>query len=76
MIIPRRVIKFATKCRDFNRQYENNNNADLDNGVYNNIDLDQKDQEEEKKSESNSADSLERSFKDTELSSDDEKANL
>ena len=28
------VIKFAARCRDQNRQYEINNNADLDNGVY------------------------------------------
>nr|QJD55598.1 snf1-related protein kinase [Euplotes vannus] len=31
----RKVIKFNAKCRDFNRQYEMNNNCDLDNGVYN-----------------------------------------
>lgn len=30
-----RVIKFNAKCRDFDRQYERNNNCDLDNGVYN-----------------------------------------
>lgn len=33
--MPRRVIKFAKKCREKNRIYEQNNNADLDNGVYN-----------------------------------------
>ena len=30
-----RIIKFSKKCRDLNREYESNNNADLDNGVYN-----------------------------------------
>ena len=35
LITPRRVIKFSTKCREKNRIYEQNNNADLDNGVYN-----------------------------------------
>ena len=30
-----KIIRFAKKCRDLNRQYEANNNADLDNGVYN-----------------------------------------
>ncbi|CAI2382573.1 unnamed protein product [Moneuplotes crassus] len=31
----RKVLKFNAKCRDFNRQYEMNNNCELDNGVYN-----------------------------------------
>lgn len=35
MIVPRRVVKFLRKCREKNRIYEQNNNADLDNGVYN-----------------------------------------
>ena len=30
-----KIIKFSKKCRDLNREYELNNNADLDNGVYN-----------------------------------------
>jgi hypothetical protein len=30
-----KIIKFSKKCRDLNRQYEQNNNADMDNGVYN-----------------------------------------
>jgi hypothetical protein len=30
-----KIIKFEKRCRDLNRQYESNNNADLDNGVYN-----------------------------------------
>jgi len=28
------VLKFEARCRDQNRQYEINNNAELDNGVY------------------------------------------
>ena len=28
------VFKFAARCRDQDRQYEINNNAELDNGVY------------------------------------------
>ena len=30
-----RIIKFSKLCKDLNREYENNNNTDLDNGVYN-----------------------------------------
>ena len=30
-----KIIKYSKKCRDLNREYELNNNADLDNGVYN-----------------------------------------
>jgi len=37
LIVPKRVLKFAPKVKDLDRQYEHNNNADLDNGVYNNI---------------------------------------
>jgi len=29
-----KIIKYSKKCRDLNRQYENNNNAEADNGVY------------------------------------------
>jgi hypothetical protein len=28
------VINFARRCREIDRQYEFNNNGDLDNGVY------------------------------------------
>lgn len=28
------ILKFAARCRDQDRQYEINNNAELDNGVY------------------------------------------
>lgn len=31
----RKALKFHARCRDVNRQYEMNNNCELDNGVYN-----------------------------------------
>jgi hypothetical protein len=78
MIVPKRVLKFAPKVKDLDRQYEHNNNADLDNGVYNNIgnEDDPAANNNEKSQESllSSQDSLKKSFKETELSSDDEKA--
>ena len=30
----KKILKFAARCRDQDRQYEINNNAELDNGVY------------------------------------------
>ena len=33
MIQERKCIKFAPRVRDLDKQYEANNNADLDNGV-------------------------------------------
>lgn len=93
LIMPRKVIKFSKKCREKNRVYEQNNNADLDNGVYNEFVNEQEkeegimckkeeDSEEEKKAsddsdhimKSSSSDSLQKSFKSNDLSSDDEKA--
>lgn len=35
MIFDKRVIKYAARVKDINRQYEMNNNCELDNGVYN-----------------------------------------
>lgn len=35
MLVDRRVIKFAARVKDVNRQYEMNNNQEVDNGVYN-----------------------------------------
>ena len=35
MLMDKKAIRFNAKCRDFNRQYEMNNNWELDNGVYN-----------------------------------------
>lgn len=34
LILPRMVIKFNPKLKEINRQYELNNNAEVDNGVY------------------------------------------
>lgn len=35
LIVDKKVIKYANRVKDLNRQYEMNNNCDLDNGVYN-----------------------------------------
>ena len=32
-----RVLRFAKKCREIDRQYEFNNNGQLDNGVYHKV---------------------------------------
>lgn len=29
-----KALKFSNRCREIDRQYENNNNGQLDNGVY------------------------------------------
>lgn len=34
MVDKKALIKFAARCRDQDRQYEINNNCELDNGVY------------------------------------------
>lgn len=34
LVEPRKIIKFKAKLAEINRQYEMNNNAELDNGVY------------------------------------------
>lgn len=34
LMVDRKVIKFAAKVKEVDRQYEANNNAELDNGVY------------------------------------------
>ena len=36
MMAPKRVIRFTAKIKEIDRQYEMNNNAELDNGVYHN----------------------------------------
>lgn len=43
----RNMIKFAARCRDQDRQYEINNNAELDNGVYHKFVYSSKDGNEE-----------------------------
>jgi hypothetical protein len=42
------ILKFAARCRDQDRQYEINNNAELDNGVYHKFVYSSKDTNEEK----------------------------
>lgn len=82
MIVHKRVLKFAPKVKDLDRQYEHNNNADLDNGVYNNVGNEDDPMAAGNSSNSSSSekhesqDSLKKSFKETELSSDDETADL
>ena len=34
MLLPRQSVKFSARVKEIDRQYELNNNADLDNGVY------------------------------------------
>lgn len=34
MLVDKKAIKFAAKVKEIDRQYEANNNAELDNGVY------------------------------------------
>jgi hypothetical protein len=43
LLIPRSAIKFSAKVKEIDRQYELNNNAMLDNGVYNQDDKNQSD---------------------------------
>ncbi len=50
LLAPTSIVVFADKCREINRQYMLNNNAELDNGVYN--ENDEKPQEEEAKGKS------------------------
>lgn len=38
------AVKFHARCRDVNRQYEQNNNWELDNGVYNKFMLEEENQ--------------------------------
>ena len=49
MLCTKRCIKYAARVRDIDKQYEMNNNADLDNGVYHKVDEEDKEKEEEKK---------------------------
>lgn len=41
LIETRGIIKFGARVRDIDKQYEINNNADLDNGVYHKCDEDE-----------------------------------
>ena len=42
LIMPANILQFADKCKEVNRQYMLNNNAELDNGVYNENEEEQK----------------------------------
>lgn len=66
-------IKFAARIRDIDKQYEVNNNAELDNGVYHKF-AEEEEEKNNKKDEINeSDDSLQSSFnKESSLKSDDD----
>lgn len=78
----KRCIKFAPRVRDIDKQYEINNNAELDNGVYHKLEDENEQQEvnkdkikvEQKQNEgAGGLDSLENSFnKESSMKSDDE----
>jgi hypothetical protein len=52
LIEDRKIIKFGARVRDIDRQYEINNNADLDNGVYHKFDEDEENKDEQQNGES------------------------
>ena len=45
----KRCLKLAARVRDIDKQYELNNNADLDNGVYHKLELPLANKEEDQK---------------------------
>jgi hypothetical protein len=47
ILMPRDILVFADKCKEVNRQYMLNNNAELDNGVYNEADDKPKEEEQD-----------------------------
>lgn len=51
MMANRNVVKFAAKVKDIDRQYEKNNNCELDNGVYNKLMGDSSESKEKNKKE-------------------------
>jgi len=77
MMVSKRCLKFAARARDADKQYEMNNNADLDNGVYHKVDEEEKKEEENKEQNTHNSrssdDSLKGSFnKETIRSEEDE----
>ena len=46
ILLPKEVMLFSDKCKEINRQYMLNNNAELDNGVYNENEEKPKEEEE------------------------------
>jgi hypothetical protein len=71
MLVSSKHLKFAAKCRDVNRQYEINNNQELDNGVYNNFVQSIKDEEKDDDAEKGLPDSLMGSKNDGAMKSED-----
>ena len=43
MMRSRKAVVFSGRCREINRNYEENNNQDMDNGVYNEVDSEEED---------------------------------
>lgn len=41
--MPKNIIKFGARVRDIDKQYEINNNADLDNGVFHKLEENEED---------------------------------
>jgi serine/threonine protein kinase len=78
LIVTRRIIKFGARVRDIDRQYEINNNADLDNGVYHKFDEEeQKNEQEEVKSEEDNSKSQENlKNEDSEIMLDEEEQEI
>ena len=68
MILEKQFMKFAPKVKEINRQYEMNNNAELDNGVYHQDD----EEDEENKEKKEKVNSLETSFDKNELQNNSE----
>jgi len=61
LIQSKSCLKFNTRAKEIDQQYEVNNNAELDNGVYHDFNKDDK----EAKDGLNRVDSLEQDFKNT-----------
>ena len=61
-MVDKKFIKFAAKVKEINRQYELNNNAELDNGVYHQEDEEEESKENEKEKKKKKDNSLETSF--------------
>ena len=61
-MVDKKQIKYAAKVKEIDRQYEANNNAELDNGVYHQDSDEEEKKEEENKKKKNG--SLEGSFDD------------
>lgn len=64
-------LKFAPRVRDIDKQYEINNNAELDNGVYHKYEEEENKEEEKKNDLDSSDDSLRTSFDKETIRSDE-----